>query len=128
VKIRDARRGRLIKRFTVDGYARTVALGPGYVAMLVDHDPGLRVELYNLNGSFRSSATVPSSVRNVSAAGHNVVFATGRVIRRLDARTGVVSALATARRTPVGLTIEGRRVVWAENIRGVAQIRVVTAP
>ena len=127
-EIRDALRGRLIKRFTVDGYARTVAIGPGYVALLVDHEPGLRVELYNVNGSFRSAATVPSSVRNVSAAGHNVVFATGRVIQRLDARTGVVSALATARRKPVGLTIEGRRVVWAENIRGVAQIRAVTAP
>ena len=74
--IRDARTGRLIKRFSVDGYVRTVALGAGYVAAAVDHDPGLRVELYNLDGSFRSAATVPSSIRNVSAAGQNVVFAT----------------------------------------------------
>jgi TolB protein len=128
VEIRDALNGRLIKRFTIDGYARTVALGRDYVALLVDHNSGLRAELFNLNGSLRTAAAVPSSTRSLSAAGRTVVFATGRVIRRLDAKTGVVSVLATARRTPVGPTIEGRRVVWAENIRGAALIRAVTAP
>jgi hypothetical protein len=67
-------------------------------------------------------------VRSVSAAGRNVVYAAHRAIRRLDARTGAVSTLATARRAPVGLTIEGRRVVWAENVRGGARIRTVAAP
>jgi Tol biopolymer transport system component len=127
VQIRDALTGRVINRFTIDGHAHAIALGRDYVAMLVDHDPGVRVELYNLNGSFRSAAAVPSGVRKLSAAGRDVVFATGRVIRRLDVRTGVVTALATARRTPVGLTIEGRRIVWAENARGAARIRAVTA-
>ncbi|MDP9232132.1 MAG: hypothetical protein M3O73_05105 [Actinomycetota bacterium] len=128
VEIHDAVTGRLINRFTIDGYARTIALGSDYVALLVDHERRSRVELYNLDGSFRIAAGVPSGVHDLAAAGHNVVFATGRVIRRLDARTGTVSALATARRAPVGLTIERRRVVWAENIRGAAQIRAVTAP
>ena len=128
VQIHDALTGRLIKRFTIDGHAHAVALAPDYVALLADHEPGLRVELYNLNGSFRKAAAVPANVRNVSAAGRTVVFATGRLIRRLDARTGTVTALATARRTPVGLTIEGRRIVWAENGRGTARIRAVTAP
>ena len=98
------------------------------LALLVDHNPGLRVELYNLSGSFRSGVAVPSRVDSLSAAGRSVVFAAGHAIRRLDARTGVVSTLATGRRTPVGLTIEGRRVVWAENTRGVARIQAVTAP
>ena len=128
VGIRDARTGRLLRRFTIEGYARAIALGPNYIALLVDHEPGVRVELYDLNGHLRKAAAVPASVRNVSAAGRNVVFAAGRVIRRLDARTGAVTALATARRTPVGLTIEGRRVVWAENGRGGARIRAFTAP
>jgi Tol biopolymer transport system component len=128
VQIRDALTGRLIKRFTIDGHARAIALGPDYVALLVDHEPGARVELYNLNGRFRTAAAVSSSVRTVSAAGRTVVFATGHLIRRLDARTGAVTTLATARRTPVGPTIEGRRVVWAENGRGAARIRAVTAP
>ena len=128
VEIRDARTGRLIERFAIGGHARAIALGPDYVALLVDHDPSVRIELYNLNGRFRKAVAVPSSMRSVSAAGRNVVFATGRVIRRLDARTGAVTAIATVRRTPVGLTIEGRRVVWAENHRGAARIRAVMAP
>jgi Tol biopolymer transport system component len=128
VAIRDARTGRLIKRFAIHGSARAIALGLNYIALLVDHNPGLRVELYNLSGSFRTAAAVPSRVDALSAAGRNVVFAAGHAIRRLDARTGVVSTLATAGRTPVGLTIEGRRVVWAENARGVARIREVSAP
>jgi Tol biopolymer transport system component len=128
VQIRDALTGRLIKRFRVDGDANAVALGPSYVALLVDHEPGVRVELYNLNGSFRKAAAVPANVRNVSAAGRTVVFATGRVIRRMDAITGAVTTLATARRKPVGLTIEGRRIVWAENVRGRGRIVGLTLP
>jgi Tol biopolymer transport system component len=128
VEIRDARTGRSINRFTIAGDAGALALGPDYVALLVDHHPGSRLELYNLNGSFLRAAAVPAGARNLSASDGTVVFATGRVIRRLDAKTGVVSVLATARRTPVGPTIEGRRVVWAENIRGAGQIRAVTAP
>jgi TolB protein len=128
VEIRDVRTGRLIKRFTIDGHAHATALGPDYVALLVEHEPGVRVELYNLDGSFRIAAAVSSSVRSLSAAGRSVVFATGRVIRRLDARSGAVTALATANRTPVGLSIEGRRVAWAENGRGGARIRGLTTP
>lgn len=128
VQLLDVRTGRLIERFIVDGRARAAALGSGYVALLVDHKPGVRVELYDLNGSVRTSAAVPKTVRSLSAAGPNVVFAIGRAIRRLDARTGTVTTLATARRTPVGLSIEGHRVVWAENARRVARIRAVTAP
>jgi TolB protein len=128
VEIRDARTGRLVKRFAIEGYAGAVALGSDYVALLVDHHPRLRVEVYDLSGRFRTAAAVPSRVDSISAAGRNVVFKTGHAIRRLDARTGVVSTLATAGRTPVGVTIEGRRIVWAENIRGTARIRSVTAP
>jgi hypothetical protein len=125
IEIRDVHTGRLLKRFAIEGHASTVALGSGYAA-LVNHRPGVRIELYNLNGTFRKAVAVPAGVRTISAAGRNVVFATSRVIRRLDARTGVVSVLATARWRPVGLTIEGRRVVWAENLRGGARIRSLT--
>jgi hypothetical protein len=128
VEIRDARTGRLIKRFAIGGHARAIALGPDYVALLVDHAPGLHVELYSLNGSRRRAVAVPSTVRSLSAAGRTVVFAAGTSIRRLDARTGALTTLATTRWAPVGLTIEGRRVMWAENVGGGARIRALTAP
>jgi Tol biopolymer transport system component len=128
VEFFDVATGRPTKRFTIDGRAKGIAFGSGYVALLVDHEPGLRVELYDLNGGLRTAAAVPPSVRTVSAAGHNVVFAAGRVIRRLDARSRAVAGLTTARRMPVGLTIEGHRVVWAENTAGRSRVRAVIAP
>jgi Tol biopolymer transport system component len=127
-EIRDTRAGRLIKRFTIDGHTRAAALGPGYLALLVDHEPGVRIEVYNLNGRLRTATAVPAQVQSLSAAGRSVVFAVRRVIRRMDATSGAVRTLATARRIPVGLTIEGRRLVWAENGRGGARIRALTVP
>ena len=130
VEIRDARTGRLFRRFTIAGHARAAALGADYLALLVHHDPGARIELYSLNGTRRRAVAVPSTVQSLSAAGRTVVFAAGTAIRRLDARTGAVTTLATTRWTPVALTIEGRRVVWGEYARGAAgtRIRMLRAP
>ena len=125
VELRDTVTGRLVRRFVIDGHARALALGADYVASLVDHGGSLRLEVHDLNGRLRRAVAVPVSVRTLSASGLNVVFAAGRAIRRLAVRTGAVSTLATARRVPVGPTIEGNRVVWAENGRGVARIRAV---
>jgi len=96
--------------------------------LLVDHDPGTRVELYDTTGRLRTVTSVRPSVSSVSASGQTIVFAIGHAIRRLDARSGSITTLATARRTPVGLSIAGRRVVWAENHRGRARIRAVRVP
>jgi len=128
VEIRDAVTGRPIKRLTIDGHARSIALGPGYLALLVDHRPGVRVEVLDPNGRLRTSAAVPTSIRNLAAAGRSVVFAAGRTIRRVDARTGTVSTLATARGRLVGPVIEDGRVVWAENLGRTARLRAVTVP
>ena len=128
VRLHDASEGRLVKRFTIVGHAQAAALGPGYIALLVDHDPGTRVELYDTTGRLRTATSVRPSVSSVSASGQTIVFAIGHAIRRLDARSGSVTTLAIARRTPVGLSIEGLRVVWAENHRGRARIRAVRAP
>lgn len=128
VENRDAVTGRLIKRLTIDGHARSIALDSGYFAVLVDHRPGVRVELFDPSGRLRRSAAVPSSIRSISAAGRSVVFAAGRAIRRVDAGTGAVSTLATARGRLVGPVIENRRVVWAENLGRIARLRAVTVP
>jgi hypothetical protein len=56
------------------------------------------------------------------------VFSTGRTIRLLDSRTRATSVLATAGSRPIGLSVSGRRVAWAENIRGRGRIRALTLP
>jgi Tol biopolymer transport system component len=126
VEVRRTAAGRVVSRFVIEGHVRALALGPDYVASVIDHSGSLRLEVHDLNGRLRKAVAVPASVRTLSASSLTVVFAAGRAIRRLDVRTGAVSTLATARRLPVGPTIEGKRAVWAENGRGVATIRAVT--
>jgi len=130
VEVRDVVTGRLINRFRTDGHTRAAALGPTYVTLLLDHQPGMRIELYNLNGQRRNAFGVRSSVNDVASAGDNIIFADRRLIRRLDARTGIVSTVASVPGSwrPVAPTIQGHRVVWAENNGRTARIRMVTAP
>jgi hypothetical protein len=129
VEIGDAITGWRVKRLRLNGHARSIALTPDYLALLVDHLPGVRIEVYDLDGRLRTAAAVPTGVEGeISAAGRSVVFAAGRAIRRVDARTGVVATLATARGRLVGPIIEGRRVVWADSAGRTARIRAVTAP
>jgi Tol biopolymer transport system component len=66
---------------------------------------------------------------SLSASGELVVFRTDRrKIWFLHARTGWLGIVARAASPPIGLSIVGRRIAWAENVRGHARIRVVIVP
>jgi hypothetical protein len=70
---------------------------------------------------------------HVDVAGPDVVFSVGRAINHLDARTRRVSRLAVASSRLVGLSIEGNRVAWADNLpktgnRKRARIQAVVLP
>ena len=45
-----------------------------------------------------------------------IVYRVGLSIRAISAATGASSVLASAKAEPVGLSIEGTRVAWAENL------------
>ena len=63
---------------------------------------------------------VPASVGTVAASGTTIVFNRGTAIYangRLVTR---------ARANPIGLSIEGRRIAWAENVRRRGYVRAVT--
>ena len=57
-----------------------------------------------------------------------VVYSVGRRVYALDVRTFVGRRIALAAGAPVGLSIEGKRVAWAENVRGRGVIRAVFLP
>jgi hypothetical protein len=76
---------------------------------------------------------VPTTTRpSLSASGDRLVYAVSRTIRVLDLRTGRTSRAAVAAATPVGLSLSGRRVAWAENLRRGSffrgRVRAVTLP
>jgi hypothetical protein len=61
-------------------------------------------------------------------SGRWVVFRTGRTIRLVDSQTLAASVLAVAPVRPIGLSVSGRRVAWAENLRARSRIRALTLP
>ena len=70
--------------------------------------------------------SVPSG--SIAASGRAIVVTRSKTIRLVDARTKRVSVLARRRLLPLGVTIEGRRVLWAENTRRGAKIYSLTLP
>jgi hypothetical protein len=117
VEVRDAISGRLVSRATPEGTVRALALAPTYVALLIDTRGGRVVERRSAaTGALLGSTRIGRDVERISASSSGVVFATGRSIRLVDARTGRPRAVASTRAKPVGVSIESNRVVWAERV------------
>jgi hypothetical protein len=66
----------------------------------------------------------PETADIIDIAATRIVYHVGRKIFLLDGVTGKTSLLAVSHEPPVGLSIDGRRVAWAENVR----IRAITLP
>lgn len=129
ITIRNARTGRIVTSFEPLGPARDVALTPALVALLADGRPVRRIELRDARtGALRRNVPVPRGASGISAAGSIVVYSVGRLVYGLDGRTFVSRRIARAAGAPVGLSIEGKRVAWAENARGRGAIRAVYLP
>jgi hypothetical protein len=62
----------------------------------------------------------------LSATDQIAVFHVGNSIRGVAPGAAKVRSLARAAATPIGLSIEGRRVAWAENLKSTARIRALT--
>ena len=127
VEVRNAWTGRFVSRFQPNGTIRAVALSGGIAAVLVEYAASKRIERYEAeSGRFLASSWVWETVADeLDMAGRRIVYRNRRDIRVLDGVTGRRSLVATARETPVGLSIEGRRVAWAENWGGRGVVRAV---
>ena len=55
----------------------------------------------------------------------NIVYHVGTSVRTIDIATGLARTLLRAAAEPVGLSLEGRRLAWAENLKSSARIRVL---
>jgi hypothetical protein len=128
VQLRSARSGGVVRRIAVKGTVRALALSRSTVAVLVDAKAGRRLEFFAVQpgrslGQYR---VPPSTAPEISVAATVVVFHAGRSIYVLDGDRGTIRFLATATSTPIGLSIEGPRVAWAENAHGRGRIEAVT--
>lgn len=129
VQIRDARTGRLRQTIELGGTPVAIALSSELIAALIKPPSGhALIERYAVKGGRKlGSTTVPDSIAlELDAALGVVVYRAGRTISTLNER-GMSHVLARARGLPLGLSIEGRRVAWAENVDGRGYVRAMTA-
>jgi Tol biopolymer transport system component len=113
--------------------ARSVALGGNLAAVLSVLATTGKAELTLFDartGAHAKTVGVPTDppLGLAGISGRWVVYRTGKTIRTVDARTLKTAVLARATAEPVGLSVSGRRVAWAENVAGRGRIRAIMLP
>jgi hypothetical protein len=111
--------GRKLGGVHVDGPIDAVAVSRDVLAVR----SGATLYRFGVQGRLFGETAIPTGVSSLSASGTRIVFAAGRVIRLLDARTGHARIIAVAQAPPLGVSISGNRIVWAE--RGPHQSRIL---
>jgi len=128
VQIRSVDSGTVLASVAPQGTPLALALAPDVLALLERTKRRMRLAWYDTTtGALRGSVQVPSSTSHeLTANDRLIVFHVGRSIRAADVATHRVKTLTRASATPVGLSLEGTRLAWAENVGGRGRIRALT--
>jgi Tol biopolymer transport system component len=118
-----SRGSRRTTNITPGGEALALAVTREMSAALIHAGTSWQVEIYGKWARIVRLARGPA--RELSASGSRLVLRVGRTIYALDARRGSPRVVAHASGSVVGLSISGRRVAWAENVRRGARVRAV---
>jgi hypothetical protein len=128
IEVVDAQTGASISHVIPKGTPLAIALTPHVLATLERTPLGLRLAWYDrATGTAAGSVPVASKTSpELTATDSTIVYRVGRSIRAVDVETHNVRTLARAAAQPVGLSLEGRRLAWAENLKTAARIRALT--
>lgn len=128
IEVRKVSSGTRVASFTPTGTPLAVGLS-GNTLALIGRRSGRLVLSWDdiVSGRQLGSLELPSGAApQLSVGAHDIVFRVGRAIHVVDIATKRQHLLARAAATPVGLSVAGNRVAWAENIHGRGRIRAVT--
>jgi len=127
VEIHDAATGGLLAKVTPDGVAQGIALAPQVLAVIERSGAKTEIAWYDPTTTrlLGIEEVPPQTSTQIAANDGVIVFRVGRVIRGIDVATGAVRTLARAAATPIGLSVAGSRLAWAENVKGVGRIRAL---
>jgi hypothetical protein len=108
--------GQRLARVVPQGTVRDVALSWPTLAVIVGRSDGTTViERYDAaRGELVGTTTMPGA-RDLAIGTGGIVFRVGKTIYTI--RAGKTAALWRATTTPIGLSIEGKRVAWAASGR-----------
>ena len=127
IQVVDAADGRVVSSVQPQGTPIAIALSTHVLAALERTPLGLRLAWYApSSGSPIGSVPVAIATRpELTVSDRLAVFRVGRSIRAVEIATGRVKTLITAAGRPIGLSIEGSRLAWAENLKHGARIRAL---
>ena len=125
IDVVDAASGRVVSSIRPQGTPVAIALSAHVLATLEQTRLGLRLAWYSpATGSPTGSVPVTATTSAaLTVSDQLVVFHVGRSIRAVEVATGRVKTLVTAAAQPIGLSIAGSRLAWAENGKHGARIR-----
>lgn len=129
IEVHSVADGALLSRFLPQGQVLAMAVTRQTVAVLVKRWNERVIVLFDPDsGASRGLVQVPQSVGWISAATRTVAFSAGRRIWALDTVSLRRTLLAVAASRPIGVSIEGRRVTWAESGKRRSYIRAASLP
>ena len=127
VEVRNARTGSLVTSIAPTGTPVAVALSADVLALLEQTPTGMTLAWYDpAGGDALGEIPVPATTTALAAGKGVVAFRVGRSIRVVEASAKRARVLTKAAKTPIGLSVDGLRVAWAENIAGRGRIRAVS--
>jgi hypothetical protein len=131
IEVRAGIGGALLGTFRSKGAPRAVAISRRLVAVLTVELNKREVRFFDArSGAPRGNLRVSPYAEGLVASGRWVVFwtASDNAIRLLDTRSRKVSVAAIAKGRPIGLSVSGRRLAWAEALSRGSRIRSLTLP
>lgn len=128
IEVRTVDMGTFVASVSTDAAPEAIALSSSMVAVLGRVGDKLVISWYSLpDGGPLGNVSVPATTApEISASEDAIVFRVGHSIRIVDVKTQKVRTVATATSAPIGLSIAGTRIAWAENVAGRGRIRAIT--
>jgi hypothetical protein len=119
--------GSVIARVTPQGAPVAVALADGTVAMLERTPTALRLAWYETaTGHAAGSVPVPAAASpELSVSDRLAVYRVGRTVHAVNLATSRDRVVVKTAVEPVGLSLEGTRLAWAENLKSGGRIRAL---
>jgi hypothetical protein len=128
VRIVSAATGDPVSSVQPHGVPLAIALSPDVLALLTR---SLNVEVVSWydasSGTQLGSVPVsPQAANALAASDRAIVYRVGRTLRAISVRTGRIRTLAKAAVAPLGFTLAGSRLAWAENRGATNRIRALS--
>jgi hypothetical protein len=125
IPVRSAQGGALLARIEPQGLPLGVALAPHVLALIERGAGETDINWYDpASGDQLGSVRVPRSTgTRLSATDQVIVYRVGRAVHAIDVATGQTRTLLTSPVTPIGLSLDGDHLFWAENVHGKGRIR-----